>query len=100
MVFTTMLRFANLISRGYLLIYLFVIPIFLLFFRNSEVISSIFGRSVTNERFITINLEDDSIFRNLRIMTFRKNIGSHFTKTDDKIIKTKSGFWYKENNNY
>lgn len=87
MVFTTMMRFANLISRGYLLIYIFVVPIFLLFFRNSEIISSIFGRSVTSENFITINMEDDSIFRSLRIMTFRKNIGNHHTKTDGEIIK-------------
>ena len=86
MVFTTMLRFANLISRGYLLIYIFLVPIFLLFFRNSEIISSILGRSVTNENFITINLEDDSIFRSLRIMTFRKNIGNHNLKNNNEII--------------
>ncbi len=86
MVFTTMLRFANLISRGYLLIYIFLVPIFLLFFRNSEIISSILGRSVTNESFITINLEDDSIFRSLRIMTFRKNIGNHNLKNNNEII--------------
>tara|TARA_B100001113_G_scaffold351751_1_gene351509 strand:- start:5731 stop:7173 length:1443 start_codon:yes stop_codon:yes gene_type:complete len=86
MVFTTMFRFANLISRGYLLIYIFVVPIFLLFFRNSEIISSILGRSVTNENFLTINLEDDSIFRSLRIMTFRKNIGNYNLKDNTEII--------------
>tara|TARA_Y100000996_G_scaffold414293_1_gene404766 strand:- start:995 stop:2002 length:1008 start_codon:yes stop_codon:yes gene_type:complete len=43
-------------------------------FRNSEYISSVLGRSVTNENYITVNLEEDSIFRNLRIMTFRKKI--------------------------
>jgi len=77
MMFMTMFRFANLISRAYLLLYIFTIPIFLLLFRNSEVISSIFGRSITDENFITINLEDDSIFRKLRIMTFRNNISDH-----------------------
>jgi len=77
MIFMTMFRFANLISRGYLLLYTFIIPIFLLLFRNSEIISSIFGRSVTNENYITINLEDDSIFKKLRIMTFRNNIGGY-----------------------
>ena len=56
------------------------------FFRNSEIISSILGRSVTNENFITINLEDDSIFRSLRIMTFRKNIGNHNLKNNNEII--------------
>tara|TARA_Y100000389_G_C17415570_1_gene493474 strand:- start:41 stop:1048 length:1008 start_codon:yes stop_codon:yes gene_type:complete len=59
-------------------------------FRNSEFISSLLGRSVTNENYITFNLEQDSIFRNLRIMTFRKNIGD-FSKVnlteDSEIIK-------------
>lgn len=32
------------------------------------------GRSVTNEKYITFNLEKDSIFRNLRLLTFRKLI--------------------------
>tara|TARA_X000001036_G_scaffold409440_1_gene420513 strand:+ start:109 stop:1560 length:1452 start_codon:yes stop_codon:yes gene_type:complete len=75
MIFVTMFRFSNLISRGYLLLYIFIVPLFLLLFRNSEIVSSIFGRSVTNEKYITINLEEDSIFRKLRIMTFRNNIG-------------------------
>ena len=45
-------------------------------FRNSEIISSIFGRSVTNENYITINLENDSAFNKLRILTFRKSLGN------------------------
>ena len=49
-------------------------PFILLLFRNSEYISSVLGRSVTNENYITFNLEKDSIFSNLRIMTFRKKI--------------------------
>tara|TARA_Y100000741_G_scaffold364603_1_gene356214 strand:+ start:10 stop:1038 length:1029 start_codon:yes stop_codon:yes gene_type:complete len=57
-----------------------MVPFILLFFRNTELISSIFGRSVTNEKFITFNLEDDSIFKNLRIMTFRKKIDDLFLK--------------------
>ena len=36
MVFVTMFRFANLISRGYLIIFTFIVPIILLIFRNSE----------------------------------------------------------------
>ena len=73
-IFLTIFRVANLISRGYLVILTFVIPVFLLFFRNSEFLSSLLGRSVTNENFISFNLEEDSGFRNLRIMTFRNNI--------------------------
>ena len=75
-IFITIFRISSLISRGYLLIFTFLIPIILLLFRNSEYLSSLLGRSVTNENFITFNLEEDSMFRNLRIMTFRKDIGN------------------------
>ena len=74
MIFVTMFRFANLISRGYLLLLTVLIPIILLVFRNPEYLSSLMGRSVTDENYITFNLKDDSVFRNLRIMTFRSEI--------------------------
>ena len=73
-VFLTFFRVAHLISRGYLVLFTFIVPIILLMFRNSEFVSSLLGRSVTNENYITFNLEKDSLFRNLRIMTFRKPI--------------------------
>ena len=73
-VFLTFFRVAHLISRGYLVLFTFLVPIILLLFRNSEFISSLLGRSVTNENYVTFNLEQDSLFRNLRIMTFRKSI--------------------------
>ena len=75
-IFITIFRISSLISRGYLILFTLLIPSILLLFRNSEYISSLLGRSVTNENFITFNLEEDSIFRNLRIMTFRKNVGN------------------------
>ena len=75
-IFITIFRISSLISRGYLLIFTFLVPLILLLFRNSEYLSSLLGRSVTNENFVTFNLEEDSIFRNLRIMTFRKNVGN------------------------
>ena len=63
-------------------------------FRNSEFLSSILGRSVTDENFITFNLDEDSIFRNLRIMTFRKNIENFqnisLSNTQDVIKKIDS----------
>ena len=74
MIFVTMFRFSNLISRGYLLLFSFIIPVVLLVFRNSEFLSSLMGRPVTAENYITFNLKDDSVFRELRIMTFRKNL--------------------------
>lgn len=42
-VFLTFFRFTNLISRGYLLIYLFIVPFILLIFRNTELISLLLG---------------------------------------------------------
>ena len=71
-------------------------------FRNSEFISSLLGRSVTNEKFITINLEKDSIFRNLRIATFR-NCVADFSNVDlknaEEVINLIDGFNKKENIN-
>ena len=69
-----MFRVSHLISRGYLFIFTLIVPLILLLFRNSEFISSLLGRSVTNENSITFNLEEDSIFRNLRILTFRNTL--------------------------
>ena len=76
MVFLTLFRVANLISRGYLILLTLIVPLLLLLFRNSEYISSLLGRSITNENFITFNLEENSGFRNLRIMTFRNSVNS------------------------
>ena len=73
-IFLTIFRISSLISRANLILFTLIVPIILLLFRNSEYISSVLGRSVTNENYITFNLEKDSIFSNLRIMTFRKKI--------------------------
>ena len=66
-------RFEN-ISRGFLLLFSLLVPFILLAFRNTEFLSSLLGRSVTNESFLSINLDTKSKFRNLRIITFRKSI--------------------------
>ena len=101
-VFITMFRISSLISRGNLLIFTFIVPLILMIFRNSEFISSLLGRSVTNEKFITINLEKDSIFRNLRIATFR-NCVADFSNLDlknaEEVINVIDGFNKKENIN-
>ena len=68
-------RFEN-VSRGYLFLFSLVVPLILLIFRNPEFLSSLLGRSVTNENYLTINLDKNSNFRNLRIITFRKNLGN------------------------
>ena len=81
-------RFEN-VSRGYLFIISFLIPLLLLLLRNTEFLSGLLGRSVTNETFLTVNLEKNSNFRNLRIITFRKSLGDllkiDINNTDDLI---------------
>lgn len=79
-------RFSGL-SRGNLLIFTFLVPLVLLLFRNSELLSTMLGRSIINENFITFNLNTESIFRNLRIMSFRKNIENYFIKDFLEVIK-------------
>ena len=72
-------RFEN-ISRGYLLLFSLIVPILLLAFRNTELISSLLGRSITGETYLSINLEKNSSFRNLRILTFRKSLASLYSQ--------------------
>ena len=81
MIFVTLFRFSNLISRGYLLVLTFIVPVILLLFRNAEFLSSVLGRSVTDENYLTFNLQDDSLFRKLRILTFRKGL-KNFSSVD------------------
>jgi lipopolysaccharide/colanic/teichoic acid biosynthesis glycosyltransferase len=91
-IFTTfyILRFEN-ISRWYLFLFSLFVPIILLIFRNTEVLSSLLGRSITSESFLSINLDPDSNFRNLRIITFRKSLGNleHADLGDDVSLINK-----------
>ena len=66
----------NNLFRGGLIIFSFIVPIILMFFRNTEFLSSLLGRTLTDEAFISFNLENTSKFRNLRILTFRKDRGN------------------------
>jgi len=82
-------RFENL-SRVGLLIYSVVVPLILLIFRNTEVLLSILGRSPLNEKYISFNLDESSIFRNLRILNFRTELESikiDLKNNSKKIIK-------------
>jgi lipopolysaccharide/colanic/teichoic acid biosynthesis glycosyltransferase len=76
-IFTTfyVLRFEN-ISRWYLFLFSLFIPLILLIFRNTEFLSSLLGRSISSESFLSVNLDADSNFRNLRIITFRNSLGN------------------------
>ena len=90
-IFTTfyILRFEN-ISRWYLFLFSLFVPLMLLIFRNTEFISSLLGRSITSESFLSVNLDADSNFRNLRIITFRNSLGNlenHNLDEADSLIK-------------
>ena len=91
-IFTTfyILRFEN-ISRWYLFLFSLFVPVILLIFRNTEFLSSLLGRSITSESFLSINLDPDSNFRNLRIITFRNSLGNleHTDLGDDVSLINK-----------
>ena len=59
------------LSRGNLMLFTFIVPFILFFFRNSEMISLVLGRSVSKENYISFNLDSFSNFRNLRIISYR-----------------------------
>ena len=59
------------LSRGNLMLFTFIVPFILFFFRNSEMISLVLGRSVSKENYISFNFDSFSNFRNLRIISYR-----------------------------
>jgi lipopolysaccharide/colanic/teichoic acid biosynthesis glycosyltransferase len=59
------------LSRANLIFFSFLIPSILILFRNSELISNLLGRTVSNENYISFNLDEFSNFKNLRIVAFR-----------------------------
>ncbi|MDC0606545.1 sugar transferase [Acidimicrobiia bacterium] len=61
------------LSRANLVIFSFIVPALLIFFRNSEIISILLGKSVSNENYISFNLDEASNYRNLRILAFRND---------------------------
>ena len=79
-------RFEN-VSRGYTFLLTLFVPLILLVFRNPEFLSTLLGRAVTNENYITINLDENSNFRNLRIITFRNNLNSLFHENLNNVNK-------------
>ena len=87
MTFLFLFRF-TVVSRSYLFFFTFLIPFIIQIYRNTEILSSLLGRSITGENYITFNLTKDSVYRNLRIMTFRKKIKDYKLELDklDSII--------------
>jgi lipopolysaccharide/colanic/teichoic acid biosynthesis glycosyltransferase len=75
------------LSRANLVLFSFLIPMLLLLFRNSEILSTLLGRSVSNENYISFNLDEFSNFKNLRILAFRNEKLS--LKKDEKVLPQK-----------
>ena len=75
------------VSRGYLVIFTFIVPLILVGFRNTETISRLLGRNPSKENFISFNLEKDSIYRELRLLKFRNNLKNHNNISDTQEIK-------------
>ena len=84
-VFFYIFRF-SILSRANLIIFTFLVPLILIIFRNSEVLSNFLGRSTSKENYISFNLENDSIFRKLRIVTFRNPIGEFNFENVNEIV--------------
>lgn len=89
MTFIVLLRF-SVLSRGYLLIYTIVVPFILVLFRNSELISTILGRPVTSENYVSFNLSPQLALNNLRIITYRKLVENiNFQELNEDAIISK-----------
>jgi lipopolysaccharide/colanic/teichoic acid biosynthesis glycosyltransferase len=99
LVFLQLFRF-TIVSRGYLIPFVVLVPVLLTLLRNSENISSLLGRSTSDENYITFNLDPNSTFRNLRIMKFRKVLAEYETsdESDFKEIKSLIEDLNKKNN--
>ena len=77
LIFFQLFRFTT-ISRFYVLGLTFIVPLILLFFRNSELMSSVLGRNPSKETILMVNVDTSSQFREMRLLKFRK-IASEFT---------------------
>ena len=71
--FLQLFRFTS-VSRGYTLLFTLIVPFILVIFRNSELLSKFLGRNPSSENYITFNLDETSVFRELRLLKFRKNL--------------------------
>tara|TARA_Y100001958_G_scaffold153117_1_gene140167 strand:- start:502 stop:1944 length:1443 start_codon:yes stop_codon:yes gene_type:complete len=82
-VFMMIFRF-NAISRFYLVLFTFIVPTVLVVLRNSESLSSLLGRSPINENYISFNLDEHSIFKQLRIISMRNSVGNYDIEVNTK----------------
>ena len=80
----------NGIYRSNLIFLTFLVPVILMVFRNSEILSILLGRSLFNENYISINLSKESILRNLRILSFRNEVENISVKFNNKVEQVES----------
>ena len=80
--FLQIFRFTS-VSRGYLILFTFIVPIFLVAFRNSEFISTLLGRNPSKENYISFNLDSNSVFNELRILGLRNHLSSYTTNAPE-----------------
>ena len=95
------LRF-DLLSRASLVSFSFLVPLLLFVFRNSEIFLLVLGRSPLNEKYISINLEENSSFKKLRILSFRKQLKNFDINVQDdskKVIESIDSLNKKEETN-
>jgi len=82
--FLQLFRFTA-VSRAYLMLFTLIVPSILVIFRNSQFLSSLLGRNITSENFISFNLEETSIFNELRLLKFRQKISNFEYGSENKF---------------
>ena len=100
LIFFQIFRFTT-ISRLYVLGLTFIIPVILLFFRNSEFMSSLLGRNPSKETVLLINIDNSSQFREMRLLKFRKVVSEVNFKDnlENRIIEYTENLFKSENIN-
>ena len=95
LIFFQLFRFTT-ISRLYVLGLTFIVPLILLFFRNSELMSSVLGRNPSKETVLLVNVDTSSQFREMRLLKFRKivseltfenNLEENIIEQSEKVFK-------------
>jgi len=94
--FLQLFRFTA-VSRNYLLLLTFLVPIILIIFRNTESLSRLLGRDLSEENYISFNLPESSIFREVRLLKFRNNLNNYSGILSVNEIKD---YIQKENKKY
>ena len=71
------------VSRGFLVLFTFIVPFVLVLFRNSETLSNLLGRNINNETFVSFNLDTESIFRQIKLLQYREEIENFKLESND-----------------